>query len=415
MTILYFYQHFVLPEKNGITRTYEFARRLASYGHQVHLIVSDESLSQIKHAPYETHREGITIHWIPIPYHNKMPFFKRIIAFFKYVLGSFKVANKLAGDLIYVSTPPLTSTLSAVILSKLKRIPVVLEVRDLWPELPIAFGALRDPFSIFLARRLEKIAYRNSHHVVALSPGIQRAVVCRGVKVKNTSLIPNSCDIEFFKEQSAPRMLLPKEIGETDPIVLYPGTIGVANGVDYIVKIAQAMLSLAPPIKFVILGDGKEKEGMINLAKLLGVLNHNLFFLEPIPKSEISSLYQRSSLILNTLVNKRPLWNSSPNKFFDALAVSKPVAINFKGWLAELIEENEIGLVLDPNDIQSSARQISQALSHPLWIEKAGRKAFQIGKLHFDRDTLAIKLNAIFESIAGADSSLQATFKKVSR
>lgn len=153
MTILYFYQHFVLPEKNGITRTYEFARRLASYGHQVHLIVSDESLTQIKHAPYETHREGITIHWIPIPYHNKMPFFKRIIAFFKYVLGSFKVANKLAGDLIYVSTPPLTSTLSAVILSKLKRIPIVLEVKIFGPNYPLHLELFEIPFLSFWPER----------------------------------------------------------------------------------------------------------------------------------------------------------------------------------------------------------------------------------------------------------------------
>ena len=173
MKIVYFYQHFVLPEKSGITRTFEFAKRLSALGHEVHLICSDESLSNIKSAPYVTQREGIQIHWLPIPYHNKMPFYRRILAFVQYIIGGFRVANPLSCDAIYVSSPPLTSILSAVVISKLKKVPLIMEVRDLWPDLPVLFGALSNPISITLAKWLEKLAYRNANHVVALSPGIQ--------------------------------------------------------------------------------------------------------------------------------------------------------------------------------------------------------------------------------------------------
>ena len=111
MKILYFYQHFVLPEKNGITRTYEFAKRLSQFGHEVHLIASDESLSSIKPATYRTQRDGIQIHWLPIPYHNRMSFFRRIRAFTQFIFKALREAWTLPSDVIYVSSPPLTAIL----------------------------------------------------------------------------------------------------------------------------------------------------------------------------------------------------------------------------------------------------------------------------------------------------------------
>ena len=144
-------------------------------------------------------------------------------------------------------------------------------------------------------------------------------------------------------------------------------------------SLAQETLKTTDTIKYLIVGDGKEKQEVLDLARKVGVLNKNLFFLEPVPKQDIPALYFRSQLILNTLVDKRPLWNSSPNKFFDALAASKPVAINFQGWLAELIETHEIGLVLPPDDFEKASAQLIERLSLPLWSEKAGRKAFQVG------------------------------------
>ncbi len=415
MKILYFYQHFVLPEKNGITRTYEFAKRLSQFGHEVHLIASDESLSSIKPATYRTQRDGIQIHWLPIPYHNRMSFLRRIRAFTQFIFKALREAWTLPSDVIYVSSPPLTAILPAVFISRLKKIPMVLEVRDLWPELPIAFGALRDPLSIFLARLIERCAYRNSSHVVALSPGIQRAVICRGVNPKHTSMLPNSCDIEFFRNTPKTGFVLPPQISPKDNVVLYPGTLGVANGTSYIVKLAQETLKTTDTIKYLIVGDGKEKQEVLDLARKVGVLNKNLFFLEPVPKQDIPALYFRSQLILNTLVDKRPLWNSSPNKFFDALAASKPVAINFQGWLAELIETHEIGLVMPPDDFEKASAQLIERLSLPLWSEKAGRKAFQVGLKYFDRNQIADNLNRVLLEVVGNKNEHQATLRKVSR
>ncbi len=393
MKILYLYQHFVLPEKSGITRTYEFARRLCAMGHEVHLIASDENQKDIKIAPYETLNSGIHIHWLPIPYHNRLSFFKRILAFSKYIIGALKCGRALQFDLVYVSSPPLTATLPAVFLAKTRKVPLVLEVRDLWPDLPIVFKALRDPLSKKLAKAIERFAYRKATHVIALSPGIQRAVSARGVPSKNITFIPNSCDIDSFNSQSNASIHLPPNIRSEDSIILYPGTLGVANNISYIIYLAKQIQQTHSKIKFLVVGDGKERNHIQLLATQLGVLNKSFFLLDPIPKKDIPALFQRSTLILNTLVNKKALWNSSPNKFFDALAAGKPIAINFKGWLAELIQQHDIGLVLDPTNFQKAAQQITEALSRPLWAEKAGRNAFALGNRDFNRDLLSMRLN----------------------
>lgn len=405
MKILYLYQHFVLPEKSGITRTFEFARRLVAMGHEIHLIASDEELNSRHSKPYIQIVNGIHIHLLPIPYHNSMGFFKRVMAFMKYICGAIRCGVHLDYDLVYASSPPLTTTLSGIFLARIKKIPLVLEVRDLWPDLPIAFGVLRDPFSIILSKAIERLAYHSSAHVIALSPGIKRAITARGVKSENISFIPNSSDIESFRLGKDRKPSLPKGIDKEDLIVLYTGTLGIANGVSYICSLAKETIHSHPHIKFVVIGDGKEKGLILDLAAQYQVLGNNLFLLDPVSKNEIPIFYRRASLILNTLINKKELWNASPNKFFDALAAGRPIAINFRGWLADLILENQIGLVLDPLDYKKAALQIVEALSLPLWVENRGRIALKLGASHFDRDLLAEQLNEILIKVGGGVGS----------
>ncbi len=388
MKILYIYQHFVTPEKNGITRTYEQAKRLCAAGHEVHLIASDETFSEFKRDPYRTEHSGIKIHWLPIPYHNRLSFFRRIIAFSKFALGAARLGRRLDYEVVYVSSPPLTATLPGVYLARHKKVPLVLEVRDLWPDLPVVFRALRNPISIWLARRLELFAYKNARRVIALSPGIRKAVIERGVPAEHTFLVPNSCDIENFSNNKTPGLELPSGIGQDDAIVLYPGTVGIANGISYLVHLAHNMKRLNPSVKFLVVGDGKEKDHVLELSRQLEVLNVNFFLKDPIPKVQIPSLFNRATIIINTLIDHPALWNSSPNKFFDALAAGKPIVINFEGWLADLIRKHDIGIVIHPNDTALAAQQIHNCLNRKAWLELSGKNAHRLGKEGFHRDKL---------------------------
>ena len=175
MRITYLHQYFNTPEMSGGTRSYEMARRLVAMGHEVNMITSWREDDGRK-GWFETAEAGIKVHWLPVPYSNKMGFKERISAFFRFAWGAARKAASLPADVVFATSTPLTIALPGVYAARRQKAPMVFEVRDLWPELPIAIGALKNPFLQFMARQLELFAYRNSKAIVALSPGMRDGV-----------------------------------------------------------------------------------------------------------------------------------------------------------------------------------------------------------------------------------------------
>ena len=170
LKIVYLHQYFNLPSDAGGTRSYEMARRLVAWGHEVHMVASSRDAEPNWRCGWrETEESGIHVHWLPVPYSNAFSYAARTRAFFEFAWGAELKAASLEGDVVFATSTPLTIALPAVYAARRKQIPMVFEVRDLWPELPIAMGALRRPLLIAAARCLERFAYRNSAHIVALS------------------------------------------------------------------------------------------------------------------------------------------------------------------------------------------------------------------------------------------------------
>jgi hypothetical protein len=152
MRILYLHQYFNTPKMSGGTRSYEMARRLVKMGHDVHMVTSYRE--ETNHTDwFTTIEDGITVHWLPLLYSNKMNYTQRIKAFVNFAVKSSIKAVSMKADIIFATSTPLTIAIPAVIASKRQKIPLVFEVRDLWPELPIAMGALKNPIARFLAKK----------------------------------------------------------------------------------------------------------------------------------------------------------------------------------------------------------------------------------------------------------------------
>ena len=169
----------LIPSMTGGTRSYEMARRLVEMGHEVNMVTSWREPDDRKHW-FETSEAGIKVHWLPVPYSNRMGFYDRILAFLKFALRSSRLAAALDSDIVFATSTPLTIAIPAVFASYKRRVPMVFEVRDLWPEMPIAIGSLKNPFLVKAARFLEHWAYRHSSSVVALSPGMKSGVIRTG-------------------------------------------------------------------------------------------------------------------------------------------------------------------------------------------------------------------------------------------
>lgn len=395
MKIIYLHQYFNTPDMSGGTRSYEMARRLVAMGHEVHIVTSNRD-GGARSDWYEQMIDGIHVHWLPIPYSNKMSYPERIKAFLKFAHQSYGKAVEIGGEVVYATSTPLTIAIPGVRASRKLKIPMVFEVRDLWPELPIAVGALKNPLLIAAAKRLERFAYKNSARVVALSPGMAEGVVKTGYPSNKVEVISNSSDLDLFSPDDSKAIAFREsypELGD-GPIVLYPGTLGIINGVSYLPKLAAAVLPERPDIRFVVLGDGMEWDLVQKEATRLGVLNKNFFQYRKVPKRQVVNAFAAASIVTSLFVDMREMWANSANKFFDALAAHTPVAINYEGWQKELLDDREFGIFLTQDPVLG-AKKLVDFMSDENRVKRAGANAGILAREVFSRDILAKKLESV--------------------
>lgn len=403
MRITYIDQYFKTPEMSGGTRGFEMMRRVSRAGHQVTIVTSRlDSESRSSTGWSVTEVEGMTVHWLAVPYSNRMSFRRRLLAFGRYALAARVRAANVAADLVFATSTPLTVALPAIHAARTSRVPMVFEVRDLWPELPIAVGAIRSPLAIWMARRLELWAYQNSEAVVALSPGMAAGVGATGYPENRIAVIPNACDSAFFQvgEERAAAFRAERTWLQDRPLLLYAGTMGRINDVGWLVPVAKELLRLDPGIAILIIGDGVEREAVMERARASGVLGHNVYFEGRLAKSEMPVAFGAASLGLNLAKDLPAIRNNSANKFFDALAAGVPVLVNYGGWQADLVESLGAGIVVRRGSPASIAAVIAGRVRDADWLSSASQAATRLGLERFERADLASKLIAVLEAAA---------------
>jgi len=376
--------------------TPEQARR-----HEVHMITSYRKPTAHK-TWFETEETGIRVHWLPVPYSNAMSYAERVRAFSHFAFAAGPKASKIGGDVVFATSTPLTIAIPGVYASKRLRVPMVFEVRDLWPELPIAVGAIRNPILKRAAHRLESFAYRNSSQIVALSPGMRDGVVSTGYPEDRVHVIPNSSDVDRFRGPGVDgnRFLNQHPYLQGRRIVLYAGTFGKINGVDYVVRLAVAMRRLDENVAFVLVGRGQQKSIVTAAAESLGVLDKNVFILPAVPKHEMPDVFAAADVATSLFIDLPAMWHNSANKFFDALAAGKPIMINYEGWQAEIIREHGVGVVAPPGEPQEAARLVAEFLNDSERLKVAKQNAAQLADEEFDRDLQASRLLRVLEEAA---------------
>ncbi|KQV77714.1 glycosyl transferase family 1 [Nocardioides sp. Root122] len=402
MRIVYLHQYFNTPAMSGGTRSYEMGRRFAAAGHDVHIITSDRSGVGGKGWRVEM-IDGVSVHWFPVEYDNSMSYARRVRAFVEFAVASARRAASLRGAVVFATSTPLTIAIPGVFAKRRMRVPMVFEVRDLWPELPIAMGALRNPVLRWAAHVLEKWAYQNSDQVIALSPGMAEGVANAGYPREKVHVVPNSCDLDLFAgcdEAGAAFRLARPWLGQR-PLVVYAGTFGHINDVEYLVSLAAEMRRNAPDVAFLAVGAGTSFDAIENLARQRGVLGVNFFLEGPMAKQDIPALLNAATICTSLFKPIPAMEANSANKFFDALAAGRPVAINYGGWQADLLAQRRAGLVLsrDPAD---AAASVVELIGNSSLLHETGLNARLLAETDFSRDQLAEQLLAVLDQSAAA-------------
>ena len=331
--------------------------------------------------------EGFEVIALPVRYSGHQGVLARAVTFLRFALSSIKTALKSDHDMVFATSTPLTAAIPAIAASWFRRKPFIFEVRDLWPELPIAMG-MKNPVLIGGLWLLEWLAYRSSRACIGLAPGIVEGIARRSSKGHPISMIPNGCDLELFHPRLRGPISLPG-INEGDFVAIFPGAHGRANGLDAVLDAASVLSRRGDSrIKILLVGDGSEKARLKARAREEKLTN--VVFHDSIPKRKLASLVASADCGLMVLSDVPAFYRgTSPNKFFDYLAAGLPIINNYPGWLAGMITERGLGKCVAPGDAVAFADALQALASDPQASRKMGESARRLAEDEFSRDKLA--------------------------
>lgn len=389
MKILYLHQYFNLPNMVGSTRSLELARGLTAAGYKVEVITSRRELGY----EYPNDFDGISIDWLDVPYNNGFGYYKRLMAFLKFIfLTTARVLSK-DYDLIYVSSTPLTVIVPALIAKVLKNKEFILEVRDMWPEIPIAMGYIKSNLTKYLTKRLAHLGYIYSEAIIALSNDMAKQIIHRyNLDAAKVFVLPNFSYSNYFQYNNSDLMTLRKRFLQNfeHKIIIYPGTFGHVNGVDYIVSLAEELRQTK--YFFLAIGSGKEMKKIHDLVTNKKL--NNLVVMESVPKDDIFKYIAASDYLISTVINVPELnWNSA-NKYFDGLCAGKPIIINHEGWQAQELCKWNSGIVLE-RDIKNAAEKLKSITDEHYYLMKSN--AIFLSK-KYEKDKIQNRLIKILQN-----------------
>ncbi|WHX40241.1 glycosyltransferase family 4 protein [Mesobacillus sp. AQ2] len=345
-------------------RLYEVSRELIKRGHEVEVltafphhpdgIIPDEYKG--KFYQFE-HLDGIPVHrsWIyPSP---KGSFWLRLISYFSFTFSAFySVFKSQKTDVIICTSPPLFLGITGYFASKIKRAKFVFNVADIWPESAVELGILKNKTFIRMAEVLENWLYKKSWKIATATEGILEYMVKKGKKRENVFLLPNGVNTETFSPREANKDWLETLGFEGKKVFTFAGRVGYAQGLDSVLKAAKIVEGLNPDVRFLIIGDGPEKETLIKLKDDLKLTN--LVFHDSVPVTEMPNVFSITDFSIVSLRNIELFKGARPSKIFPALASGVPVLYCGVGESAELIENNHCGIIAEPENPDDIANKI---------------------------------------------------------
>jgi glycosyltransferase involved in cell wall biosynthesis len=405
MRILYIYQYFKTREGYGSTRSYEFVRRLRDAGHDVLVVTSTARIPDLtgrkRRGVIEGEIEGIPIHAVPSAYTNRMGFLRRLLEFLRFAwVSSITVLREPRPDLILASSTPLTVALPALAGRLFRGIPLVFEVRDLWPEVPEGMGIIRNRALIAAAKGLAGLTYRKSARIVALSPGMREGILLYRIPPERVVVIPNGSDLDLFHpgmDGSDLRRL--QGISEDRFLVVHTGAMGIVNGLDFLIPVCEELARTFPRAIVYLVGEGGQRSRLEALARERDL--RNLKCEGPVSKGDLPAWLAAADLGL-MLIKRIPILEmNSANKFFDYAAAGLPCLMNYGGWKADLLTRYDAGLAVETDDAVVFAGAIARMAADPDRLRIMGVNTRRMAEAEFDRDKHFRMLEQTLEGALG--------------
>ena len=385
MKILIFYQYFGTPNGSWSTRFYEFAKRWVNAGNEVTIVTAPYEKSDIKASGFISRQniEGINLIVINTPDSNRDSILKRAFnsVLFSTISSYFSLIQKT--DVVISSSGPITIGIPGLIAKIIRRKPFIFEIRDLWPGGGIEMGKLKNKWVIKLALSFEKYLYYKANLVVTCSDGQKINIQKRYPHIKCVT-IPHGGDLDLFDIKD-----IKSEFSENTKLFTHIGSLGFIHNCKLILESAAIIKKSGreKDIKIIFIGDGAERNELQLMKYNLDL--RNIEFLGLLPKKELPNWVKSSSATLFTTLDNETQNASCPNKIFDSFAAGVPIIQTTTGWIKELLEKENCGINVLPNNPVELAVAILKIADNDLLRNELSVNAERVAKTLFNRDILA--------------------------
>lgn len=399
MRILLLTQYF--PPETGAAqqRLSDLAMRLTSFGHEVTVLTAMPSypqgkiFEQYKGRVFQEEQEGgmRILRGRSYVSHNR-GFIPRLLNYCSFAFVALWIGIIYAGiqDAIVTESPPLFLGISGVILSWWRRVPLILNVSDLWPQSAVSMGILKNPFLIRMSRALELFIYRKSSVITGQTEGIVQAIL-ECTSNAHVELIPNGVDPERFENCSRERATTRTHFGFNDYFVVgFTGLHGLAYDFDSVLRVAESMQNenSSVPVLFVFFGDGPVKMRYCQLAESKKL--KNVRFFPPQPGKAMPSIFSSLDAAIIPLRDSTFYAGTLPSRLFECMAASVPAILAIvEGEATRLLERANGGISVSPEDPNALADAIRTLSQNPTLCRTLGENARRYVIAHYDRRELA--------------------------
>ena len=411
MRILYVSQYFPPEMGAPAARVHELSREWVRLGHTVTVLTGFAHHPTGVKAPEDrwclTRREtmdGIDVVRCYVYAAPNVGTWRRMVSYVSFfgsaaLIGALRVSRP---DIVVATSPQLLCACAGYALARLKGVPFVFEVRDLWPESIIAVEAMPDNLIVRGLKRVARHLYRHSSKIVTVGHGYKRQIEQRySIPPERIEVVPNGVDLATFVP--APRdNEVRRQYGWGDRLVLlYVGTHGMAHALHVVLEAARQLRD-DPEKLFVFVGEGARKAQLKRQAAELGL--ENVQFIDQQPKARIPLFYAACDIGLVTLRNTPLFQDVLPSKIFEYLGMQRPVIISVDGEARKLVQDAGSGIFVPPENVEQLVDAIRSLAAQPALLESMGRSGRRYVTAHYRRERLAQTYHELLQRICDASS-----------
>jgi len=366
MHILFLSDNFP-PEVNApASRTFEHAREWAKAGYRVTIITcapnfpKGQVFAGYRNRLWQSEQmEGIRVIRVWTYITANEGFIRRILDYISFMVSA-TLAAPFVGkvDVVVGTSPQFFTACAAYLVSRMKRIPFVFELRDMWPESIKAVGAMNDSLAIRMLERIEMFLYRKADVIVSVTHSFKRKLTERGINGEKIHVVTNGVDLSRFTPTLRDESLA-GDLGIAGCFVAgYIGTHGMAHGLDTLLDTAEIFQSEGRSnVRFLFLGDGARKADLVRDAQRRKL--RNVVFVDSVPKAEVVRYW---SLLDVSIIHLRDIDLFStviPSKMFESMGMGIPLLHGVPGESAGIVEREGVGIVFP----SGNARALHAALA----------------------------------------------------